>query len=145
MRKVFGLTLSIALVLTAVAAVPVAAGNDKNDVGVEFGPQIEGNTFVNTNDTGDLVRFVVKLQKTRPDQSLYVEVWCGPTHIQSGNLAFSAADFLTTNGQGNGNTGAFWVDMSVCPAGDNLGHVDIGRFSSTFAELTSQFEYSNPV
>lgn len=142
MRKAISL-FSAGLLAVAVAA-PAAAANDTNDVGVEFNEVDLGNTFVQTNDTGDSVRFVVKLQDTRPNQDLYVEVWCGPDHANSGNLAFFADDILTTNKQGNGNTGAFWVDMiEECgaPAGERTGHVDVGGFDTTSAELTAPFSY----
>ena len=147
MRKVFA--LATAALMTISLAVPVMAANDKNDVGVEFGPPIDGNTFVqsNQNGQGDL-RLVVKLQKTRPDQSLYVEVWCGPTHAGppgAGPNLFYETDFLTTNEKGNGNTGAFWIaaeDLAICGVGEHTGHVDVGGFSTTARELTAPFDYT---
>lgn len=128
MRKVIGL-FSAALLTLAIAA-PVAADADEQ-FGVEFGPEIPGNTFANV--TGDGV--VIKLQFTRPNQDLYYEVWCGPFHYNAGALA--ATGTFTTNGKGNGNTGNIPFEC----AGSGTGHVDVGGFSSTNRELTAQFTY----
>lgn len=75
------------------------------------------------------------MQFTRPNQDLYYEVWCGPTHQYAGNLA-ALGDF-TTNGKGNGNTGNVVFECR----GTGTGHVDVGGFSTTYQELTAQFDY----
>lgn len=140
------ISLFIAGLLALALAVPVAAANDKNDVGVEFNPVDLGNTFVQSNQDEDLdLRLVVKLQKTRPNQDLYVEVWCGPDHVNSGRLLYEGE--MTTNTQGNGNTGAIIIPkedlVADCgrPAGERTGHVDVGGFSTTNAELTAPFSW----
>ena len=98
----------------ALASVAVATANDKvalqQDCGspcVEsvdsIGPTGFGFVNYNKNAAGEL-RMVVALKNAAPSTTYHIFFTCGPTHDTA--CGFVDIGTLTTNGQGNGNSGA---------------------------------------
>lgn len=124
--------LVTALAAVVLAGVASATANDKVDLQQDCGsPCVEpvdsvgptgfGFVNVNKNAAGDL-RVVAVLKNAAPNTTYEVFLVCGPTHATA--CGFVSLGTLTTNGQGNGNSGAIVVEDPPYVGGPN-DHIDL--------------------
>ena len=125
-------TTAALLALGVAASVASASANDKVALQQDCGsPCVEpvdssgptGFGFVNYNKdaAGDL-RVVVSLKNAAPNTTYHVFLVCGPTHDTS--CGFVDIGTLTTNGHGNGNSGAIVVTGPPFVGGPD-DHIDL--------------------
>lgn len=126
------------LVLGALLASPVlATPNTKLDLvtdcsagcpeALDMAGPMAGFVNFNQDDTGAL-RVVVAVKKGVPDTTYEIFLVCGPTHALA--CGFISIGTLTTNGQGNGNSGAISVSVATLVAapfgsGARTDHIDL--------------------
>ena len=105
---------------------PCATAANRNTAGPEVG-------FVNYNQNGngDLI-IVVAIKRADPNTTYDFSFYCGNTHNTAGNRAKHVTAAVTTNGVGNGNTGAIKVtaeelaaECSIFNPTPGQGHVDM--------------------
>lgn len=106
------------------------------------GPTGFGFVNFNQDDEGNL-RVVVSLKDATPNTTYEIFLVCGPTHALA--CGFITIGFLTTNVQGNGNSGAIIVDVTTLQAapfgsGARTDHIDllqgVGDLSAGFYVVT---------
>jgi hypothetical protein len=135
MKRLAGL-LAIGIIAagfaTATVSVASAGPNDKVDLQQDCGvPCVEavdstgptgfGFTNYNVDGQGNL-RVVASLKNAAPNTTYHIFLVCGPTHDTS--CGFTDIGTLTTNGQGNGNSGA--IILAGNPYGGGVDdHVDL--------------------
>jgi hypothetical protein len=124
--------LAATFAAAALAGVAAATANDKVDLQQDCGsPCVEpvdsagptGFGFVNYNKNaaGDL-RVVAVLKNAAPDTTYTVFFVCGPTHATA--CGFVSIGTVTTNGQGNGSSGAIVLTSPPYVGGPD-DHVDL--------------------
>jgi len=91
------------------------------------GPTGFGFFNYNVDANGDL-RVVVSLKNAVPNTTYEIFLVCGPTHASA--CGFISIGFLTTNGQGNGNSGAIDIPLATLQAlpfgsGTRNDHIDL--------------------
>jgi hypothetical protein len=134
-RRITSVAISgLAAVFAAatLAGVASATANDKVDLQQDCGSPCvtpvdsvgpTGFGFVNYNENaaGDL-RIVAVLKNAAPNTTYDVFLVCGPTHATA--CGFVNIGTLTTNGQGNGSTGAIVITSPPYVGGPD-DHVDL--------------------
>lgn len=110
-----------------------------------------GFGFVNFNqDNAGNLRVVASLKNAEPNTTYEIFLVCGPTHDTA--CGFISIGTLTTNGQGNGNSGAVDVPLATLQAapfgaGDRTDHIDLiqgpGDLSAG-AYVVSGIDYTVP-
>ncbi|HZM64234.1 MAG TPA: hypothetical protein VFB59_03815 [Candidatus Saccharimonadales bacterium] len=161
MRKLRVLFSSLAISLVAAVGIALpasAAPNTKLDLvqdcstGCSEAVDMAGPTgfgFINYNqdDEGNL-RVVASLKNAEPNTTYQIFLVCGPTHAAA--CGFIEIGTLTTNGQGNGNSGAVMVPLATLQsapfgAGARTDHIDLlagGTGAGVYA--TSNVDYLVP-
>jgi hypothetical protein len=104
----------------------VATGGSFADLDMA-GPTGFGFVNFNQDDAGNL-RVVASLKNAEPNTTYEIFLVCGPTHDTA--CGFISIGTLTTNGQGNGNSGAIDVPLATLQAapfgsGDRTDHIDL--------------------
>jgi hypothetical protein len=125
-------TLVALLAAAAMASVAAGSANDKVALQQDCGsPCVEpvdstgptGFGFVNYNkDAAGALRVVVSLKNAEPNTTYHIFFVCGPTHATA--CGFEDIGTLTTNGQGNGNSGAIIVSAPPFVGGPD-DHIDL--------------------
>ena len=126
----------------------VADGSgDARDV---VGPAGFGHINYNQLPSGDL-RIEAALKGAAPDTTYTLIIYCGPTHINAINSIHVGA--VTTNGQGNANTGAIHIPAAslagatgACASGATTGHLDFDNntTSGTYTSPPGSITYTTP-
>jgi hypothetical protein len=102
------------------------------------GPTGYGFVNYNKNAAGDL-RVVVSLKNAAPNTTCHIFLVCGPTHATA--CGFVDIGTLTTNGQGNGNSGA--IILTAPPfVGSPDDHIDLLK---DVGDLTAGFYIATPI
>lgn len=141
MRKLRVLFSSLAISLVAAVGIALpasAAPNTKLDLVQDCsstcpeaidmaGPTGFGFVNYNQDDQGNL-RVVASLKNAQPNMTYHIFLACGPTHATA--CGFMDIGMVTTNGQGNGNSGAVMVPLATLQAtpfgsGARTDHIDI--------------------
>lgn len=163
MRKLRTLFSSLAISLVAVVgiALPVSATpNTKLDVVQDCsstcpealdmaGPTGFGFVNYNQDEEGNL-RVVASLKNAQPNTTYHIFLTCGSTHATA--CGFLDIGTLTTNDQGNGNSGAVMVTVATLQAapfgsGARTDHIDMlagNGDTSAGVYATSNVDYLVP-
>ena len=121
---VFAISLGAAPVLAA-PNTKVDLVEDSADGAIDMLGPVVGFVNTNQNDDGDL-RVVVKLKDATPLTTYTIYLTGGPTHDTA--TGFIVIGTLTTDEDGNGNSGAIWTDaatMATATFGNGPHHVDM--------------------
>lgn len=124
---------------------PVCGAAD-SDMAGPSGTGNRGFGFVNYNQNAEgELRVVVALKNATPNTTYEIFLVCGPTHATA--CGFITIGFLTTNGQGNGNSGAIHVPVTTLQAppfgsGARTDHVDL---LASVGDLSAGFYAATPV
>jgi hypothetical protein len=155
MKKIL-ITLAICLILVGMMAVPAMAAKninlnvfqDVSDGGVELRDTIGTGSFgfanTNQNANGDL-RVVGALKGAAPNTMYYVIIWAGPDH--DGAITAMYSGNVTTNVQGNANTGAISIPAASLYGGSGytgVGHIDFDNASTTGTYVATGISYIVP-
>jgi hypothetical protein len=121
---------------------------DVSDAGLELRDTVGNGSygFANTNQNadGDL-RVVGVLQGVAPNTMYYVNIWAGPDHIGAITAMYSGN--VTTNAQGNANTGAIIIPAASLYGGSGytgVGHIDFDNASTTGTYVATGIPYNVP-
>jgi hypothetical protein len=133
--KNLGMVLMVVsvLALAPFASVAWATPNEKVKIMWDDAPESpavdsEGPTgygFVNYSQNSTMLRTVVALKNAEVNTTYTVYLVCGPTHALG--CGFITIGYLTTDEDGNGNTGAIWTMLTdiTGPAGEGTYHIDL--------------------
>lgn len=148
-RTVSAVVIGALLAAGVLASFAAATANDKVAMQQDCGsPCVEpvdsvgptGFGFVNYNKNAEgALRVVVALKNAAPSTTYHVYFTCGPTHVTA--CGFEDIGTLTTNGQGNGNTGA--IVLAAPPyVGGPSDHIDVMKLAG---DLSAGLYVSTPI